>query len=208
MGGVRESMIGQRFGQLVVVETLDVRNHHQYWLCQCDCGGTAEVPTCRLRRGDAKACHPSSFGDTRVGGVRRRTKEYRTWAGMLTRCTNPNTRTWRNYGGRGIAVCDRWSASYAAFLADMGRAPTPRHSIDRIDGNGNYEPSNCRWATAKEQRRNTAQKLTAIEFNGETKPVCDWADAIGLPRTALYQRIAKGWPIVRALTQSLARKGA
>jgi hypothetical protein len=84
-----------------------------------------------------------------------RTPEYQTWANIIKRCTNPKTPNYRYYGGRGIAICSRWRDSFQAFLADMGRRPSPRHSIDRYPNNdGHYEPGNCRWATAKEQRQN------------------------------------------------------
>jgi hypothetical protein len=91
----------------------------------------------------------------RHGESRPRTAEYNCWHGMIGRCTRPSDTSWRKYGARGIKVCERWRRSFVDFLADMGRKPSPQHSIDRIDPNGHYEPGNCRWATASEQRRNT-----------------------------------------------------
>jgi hypothetical protein len=82
------------------------------------------------------------------------TAEYRAWHGMKTRCTNPNRPDWKNYGGRGITICERWANSYEAFLADMGRKPSPAYTLDRINNDGNYEPGNCRWTTWDLQSRN------------------------------------------------------
>lgn len=87
----------------------------------------------------------------------RFTPEYTAWAAMIRRCTNPKQDNYRYYGGRGITVCSRWRRSFSAFLADMGRKPSPNHSIDRRENEGNYEPDNCRWATRSEQRRNRRQ---------------------------------------------------
>lgn len=124
--------------------------------------------------------------------------EYRAWSCMRTRCSNPKFVDWDIYGGRGIRVCARWS-SFANFFEDMGVKPSPKHSLDRKDSNGNYEPDNCRWATPKEQANNcsTNRKVT---FNGETLPLPEWAARIGITRESLRDRIDGGWTIEKALT--------
>jgi hypothetical protein len=94
----------------------------------------------------------TTHGDSRRNG--KRTPEYQAWTGMIKRCSNPSEIGFRHYGGRGIKVCERWRHSFPNFLADMGRKPSPKHSIERNDNDGNYEPSNCRWATQKEQIHN------------------------------------------------------
>lgn len=102
-----------------------------------------------------------SHGETKhINGKRVATPEYRAWQSLKNRCTNPNARDYPYYGGRGIKVCQRWLNSFENFLADMGRRPTPQHSLDRIDPDGDYEPSNCRWATKQEQARNRAYAST------------------------------------------------
>lgn len=97
-------------------------------------------------------------GEASRGG---KSPEYKTWVGIIKRCTDPKAKGWPNYGGRGIHICDEWRHSYAAFLADVGRKPSPRHSIDRIDNDGNYEPGNVRWATRSEQNSNQRRWKTA-----------------------------------------------
>jgi len=108
-------------------------------------------------------------GDARKA---HRAPEYTTWGGVRDRCLNPNHKAFINYGGRGIVMCERWRTSYVSFLADMGRRPTPKHTLERIDNDGNYEPGNCRWATRAEQSRNQRS-------NGRPK---------GIPHTAQWKR--------------------
>lgn len=135
-----------------------------------------------------------------AGGLSNKHRpEYNTWKGMKRRCCNPGASYYHCYGGRGITVCQRWLESFANFLADMGKKPSPQHPIDRIDNNGNYEPENCRWATPIEQAQNTtcAKRIT---LNGETMSLSAWARKIGIDDAALSSRLRRGWTIERALT--------
>lgn len=125
------------------------------------------------------------------------TPTYKTWRAMRSRCQNTDDKDYKNYGARGISVCLRWE-EFAAFVADMGVRPLDA-TIDRIDVNGNYEPSNCRWATAVEQSRNKRQNVM-VSFNGKTQCIAAWADEIGLERKTLEYRIRAGWNAERALT--------
>lgn len=132
------------------------------------------------------------------------TPEYKSWEGMKSRCNSPTNRAYQNYGARGITVCERWT-KFENFFADMGPRPHGT-SIDRIDVNGNYEPSNCRWATNLEQRRNKRnnRKLT---FNGESLCITEWAQRTGLKRRTIEARLTYGWSVEDALTTARRRNG-
>lgn len=118
--------------------------------------------------------------------------EYNSWAMMKSRCANPNNPVFSYYGGRGIQVCDRWLESFEAFLADMGRKPNRSFSIDRIDVNGNYEPSNCRWADKREQAQNTRANRD-VTVDGVTMCVTEWARITGISISTIYVRTGRGW---------------
>lgn len=120
-----------------------------------------------------------------------RTAEYRIWTGIVTRCTNHRVRHYYLYGGRGIGICTRW-LKYENFLADMGRRPSPTHSIDRIDVNGDYIKSNCRWATLTEQSRNRRDRRP-LTIDGVTKTLAEWAIVSDTPLKRIWERLADGW---------------
>lgn len=126
----------------------------------------------------------------------RHTSEYNAWMNMRQRCENPNFIGYSRYGGRGISVCDRWSY-FANFIEDMGPKPSPRHTLDRTDTNGNYEPSNCRWATRKEQ---SANRRNTMLING--RPLVDVCEEAGVSPTTVWSRILRGWPQSRWLEQA------
>lgn len=129
-----------------------------------------------------------------------RTPEYLAWAGMIQRCENQKSKHFKDYGGRGIQVCMRWRGSYAAFLADMSRRPSPQHSLDRIDNDRRpgYEPGNVRWATRSEQAINQRNR-PRLEHDGLKLTPTEWAQRLGLPTTKIYKRLARGWSVPAAL---------
>ena len=127
------------------------------------------------------------------------TPEYEIWQGMRKRCTNPNTRAYKYYGGRGIKVCERWMDSFESFFADMGKRPSPTHSIDRIDNDKDYSPDNCRWATKTEQSRNQ-RRNHLLTLGGETLTLAEWAERHQQKYSVVLFRLAHGWDAWKALT--------
>lgn len=154
-------LTGVRFTRLLVLGRNGALNGRPAWQCRCDCGSVITARGSDLRLGKHRSCgclqreRTSEASRTHGHSVGyKATREYATWCRMITRCTNPNRERWKHYGGRGIKVCDRWRHSFQAFLDDMGPRPSVKHSIDRINNDGHYEPGNCRWATALQQTHN------------------------------------------------------
>jgi hypothetical protein len=152
----RVDMTGQRVGRLVVVEFAGTCRDGALWLCQCDCGEMVvrQRTTLKLARSKSCGCIGRESRATRGGESARSHVEYVCWRAMIARCEQRNHPNYRYYGGRGITVCERWRASFDDFVADMGPRPSAAHSVERNNNDGNYEPSNCRWATKIEQMRN------------------------------------------------------
>jgi hypothetical protein len=122
----------------------------------------------------------------------KKSREYTSYHNMMVRCYKSNSIAYNNYGGRGITVCERWRTSFQNFLDDMGRMPSDKHQIDRINNNGNYEPSNCRWATSKQNARNT-RRNRLIEIDGISHPISEWSEISGIQGGLIHWRIKKGW---------------
>jgi hypothetical protein len=128
--------------------------------------------------------------------------EYDVWLHMKNRCANPSHHAYACYGGRGISVCERWRKSYFDFISDMGRRPTPKHTVERENNNGNYEPGNCRWATYQEQANNRRNNRILV-FQGTSQTLTQWGRQFKLRPSTIWSRIKYlRWPVERALTQS------
>lgn len=152
-------LTGMKFGKLTVLRMMEekTKNNRIQWYCECDCGGSSVAVAYRLRSGHTKSCGCLQRINTSIALTthgKSGTTEYRVWKHMIKRCNNENDKDYGHYGGRGITVCSAWREKFINFFNDMGEKPTPKHSIERIDVNGNYEPSNCKWGTATEQAIN------------------------------------------------------
>lgn len=153
---------GDRFGRLVVLHSLPNSCGFRWAMCICDCGQESAAQNSRLLKGRKKSCGCQKYIGLRVSKAThgeashgRQSAEYIVWGAMKSRCLTPEHADYSNYGARGISVCDEWIRSFGAFLSDMGRRPTSRHTLDRIDNERGYQPDNCRWATYSMQNRNT-----------------------------------------------------
>lgn len=193
-------LTNQIFGRLkVIARDSSNATGQTFWICRCDCGNHKSIASYSLKRGKSKSCGClqkelaskkfTIHGHNRVG---RKSPEYDIWGSMIQRCTNPNNKHYPHYGGRGITVCDRWRDSFESFIADVGNRPSPKHSIDRIENDKGYEPGNVRWATKKQQCRNQRSNRVLC-IDGVSKCVTEWAESSGIPATAIYQRLNRGW---------------
>lgn len=201
---------GQRYGRLVVESKGPDRicpngSLVHRWTCLCDCGRRSNVAVYALVNGRTKSC-----GCLRAEHLRSKTPihgesdginlttEYRIWCGMRKRCSNPKDRSFYDYGGRGITVCERWQ-HYPSFLADVGRRPSSMHTLDRIDNDGPYSPENCRWIDSKGQARNK-RNVGMLEVNGVRKPIPEWAELARVASQTVRSRLRRGWSAERAVS--------
>jgi hypothetical protein len=188
---------GQVFGKWTVLGYAGRSSLMTHWWCQCTCGRIKRVQATALRNGGAKQCRFCFPRPIKHGLSASRT--YTHWHSMISRCCYEKGFAFKHYGGRGITVCDRWRQDFAAFLQDMGDPPSPKHSLDRIDVNGNYEPGNCRWALPVEQANNkrTNHRVT---LNNETHTMTEWSRIVGMAVGTISSRLKRGWCAACVLT--------
>lgn len=201
------NLTGKRFGKLIVIKHIekDKYKHHK-WLCLCDCGKEKFIRNDHLKNGDTKSCGCiQRERATKHGHYKnnKQSKEYRTWNHMIQRCSNPNFQYYKNYGGRGIKFCKHW-LKFPNFLKDMGKSPGSGYSIDRIDNDGNYCKSNCRWTTRKEQGRNKRNNIS-VNYNGKKQLIIELAEQFCISYAVFRSRINRGWPVKEALTTPVGK---
>jgi hypothetical protein len=214
-----QDLTGMRFGKLLVLSEVERpgkrgQTNRRAWLCQCDCGETKAVRAfALLKEHGTRSCgclrREWCAGTLRAKNTRHgksKTSEYGIWKKIIARCTDPGETHFKDYGGRGIAICDRWLQSFEAFHEDMGPRPSGDHSIERIDNNGPYDPGNCKWATRREQGRNKRSNRR-LEHDGKSLIVADWVRITGIPKTIILSRLARGWDVSRVLTEPVASMG-
>lgn len=200
----KTDLTGSRFFKLTVIKEVDRgEKRDRQWECLCDCGNTCIVQGNNLKSGHTKSCgcHNRKVASDRLKTHgKSKTRLHKIWYGMKNRCFNPMNSLYARYGGRGITVCDEWRNSFEAFYNwAMTNGYTEGLTIDRKDVNRNYEPSNCRWATIKEQQNNRRNNRL-LEYNGETHTIAQWAELKGLRKAVLYKRLYDGWSVERAIT--------
>lgn len=187
-------LTGLRVGLLCVLECVGkpANSTQKYWKCICECGGTKVVSGSQLRRGKCKSCGCVELLNRKTMSTTHGlsgTAEHGIWTDMRKRCENKNHSHFHRYGGRGIAVCDRWK-SFEAFYEDMGVRPSSKHTLERKDNDGNYCPENCVWALRKQQARNRSTTRFVV-FRGERMSVAELAERTGTPYRRLHRMIVK-----------------
>lgn len=195
-------LTGQRFGRWRVLGPGKRTGGVVYWRCRCDCGTTRDAPSAALRDGTSQSCgclmRERLGNSTRTHGLSHRS-EYAQWHAMRARCFNPKNQDFARYGGRGITVCERWRSQFVPFFEDIGPKPSPRHSLDRIDNDGHYEPGNVRWATPSQQASNTKNNIR-YTYRGESLTLTEWSQKTGIKAPTLLLRLQRWKDIERSLT--------
>ncbi len=191
-----KDITGRRFTRWIAIRPTNKRNNGKVvWECLCDCGTIGFIISASLIYGSSKSC------GCLIGEKHNMSKsrEYAAWARAKRRCTDPNNSDFHLYGARGIKMCSRWMDSFSTFYQDMGSRPKGM-TLDRINNNGNYEPSNCRWAT-RETQANNRRNVIRITINQETHTIAEWSKITGLSRSRIWQRINRlGWNHEKAVT--------
>jgi hypothetical protein len=202
------TFVGKKFNRWTILSFAFVKEYpcgtrRNYWKCQCECGNVRDLDQSLLIHFRTHSCgcyHSEQTIKRNTTHGKAHTPEYQVWAGAIARCYNEKKKAYPYYGGRGITVCAGWRNSFEKFYADMGPRPTPKHTLERKDNDGNYSKKNCVWDTRLAQARNTRQ-VKRYTFNGKTLCLTEWAEELGVPHSSLESRIHKhGWSVERALS--------
>lgn len=181
-------LVGQVFGRLTVIERAGSPNNNARWKCRCECGRFSIVYGMDLRRAKQVSCGCLQT-ERRFKHGMAQTRVYRVWMQMRERCSNPNHKSWANYGGRGIKVCDEWMESFESFIADMGQRPDG-YWLERNNNNRGYSKDNCQWVTPRAQQNNKRTNRL-LEIDGITKTFMEWSREYGVPWTTIRARIER-----------------
>lgn len=203
--GKRLDLTNKKFGRLTALKFSHKVKNYLMWECLCECGKVIFTASSWLSSGNTKSCgcycrdqtvlSNSTTHPSRTHGMKG-TPTYNSWCSMKQRCNYKKNISYPWYGGRGISVCERWQV-FENFLADMGERPKG-HQLDRINGDGNYEPENCRWVSPIENSRN--RKANAfINIKGEVKTISEWSEISGIKQTTISERLRRGWDNYNAI---------
>lgn len=192
-------LTGQRIGRLLVQERRGSANWGSpMWLCKCDCGNWCLVASSNLRKNHTQSCgclQRERTAEVHTTHGQAHTRIYNIWNTMVARCHRKNTKAYPEYGGRGITVCDEWMNCFQSFyLWAMANGYNDELSIDRVDNDKGYSPSNCRWVTVYTQANNKRSNIT-VEYNGESRTVAEWAKILGIKYATLRKRLEEGWSV-------------
>lgn len=202
-------LAGERFGLLTVLKLAEVKKGSSHWECQCECGNRTIVKGVHLVNGNTKSCGclkktaAQKAGQANIKHGKTNTRIWKTWHSMKERCFNQTCEAYKNYGARGITVCDEWLNSFQAFYEwAMSNGYEAHLTIDRIDVNGDYCPENCRWADMKAQSNNRRSNHV-LEYKGESHTMSEWSQITGIKKSTILKRLKYGWTIEKALTKNV-----
>lgn len=189
-----KDLTGKKFGMLTVIGLQDTNSRKTYWACQCDCGNIKVVRSDSLQSGAIRSCGCMKKAQEKINLTKHHshkmsgTRIYHIWRGMKDRCYNVHSPSYYRWGGRGITICDEWKDNFSAFYSwAMENGYSENLTIDRIDNNGNYEPSNCRWATMEEQSRNR-QSNVVIQIGNSKRTLKEWCEIFELEYGTILER--------------------
>lgn len=203
-----DDYIGKKSYMLTVVGLAPREESEKTWklLCKCDCGNETRITPNQFDAGKVMSCGCLRKSSRNEFDGHSKHPLYQIWIQMMRRCYTSKAKHYDRYGGRGITVCDEWHTfnNFAAWSESVGGRPDG-YSLDRINNDGNYEPSNCRWADLKTQHRNTSANIV-IEYAGEKKTLVEWSESTGISWHTLNHRYHRGWPVERMLTEPVHKK--
>lgn len=217
--GSFKDLTGQVFCRLTVLRaTRSADGSGILWICKCECGRETSASARCLNSGNTRSCgclrRDGLIARRRTHGLSRKAPEYVVWKGIRARCNNPKHQNYKQYGGRGIKMCERWD-DYSNFIFDMGPRPTPKHTIERKDNDSGYCPENCKWETRKVQARNT-RRTVLVEAFGKKMTAMEWAEETGISYRVIKARLQIGamsveealtWPAGGDAAMSRKRRG-